>query len=271
MHRAPGLSSRRAFLYVILFAVLAVVGLFLGRPLLGSAPATALSSELYSATPTAVPSAADEAPATAEKATDVSSVPGLDVKKRVAKIAKSAAATSALRIKSVKAKKTTTATPSPTGGTSGSGSGSGSSDDGDGGNATPVASDTGFAAEMLTLVNAERAKVKCKPLKLNTDLNNAAQAHTTDMATNNYFSHNSQDGRTPFDRIEDAGYAYSAAAENIAAGGTTAAGAMNQWMNSAGHKANILNCMYVELGVGYAKGVNADYAGYWTQDFGTPL
>ena len=91
------------------------------------------------------------------------------------------------------------------------------------------------------------------------------------MAANDYFSHDSQDGRSPFDRIKAAGYSFGAAAENIAAGGTTAAGAMDQWMNSPGHKANILNCTYVDLGVGFAKGVNADYAGYWTQDFGKQL
>ena len=143
---------------------------------------------------------------------------------------------------------------------------------GGGGTTTPVSSGTGFAAEVLDLANAERAKAGCGPLTLNSKLNTSAQLHSTDMATNNYFSHESQDGRSPFDRIKAAGYSFGAAAENIAAGGTTAAGAMDQWMNSAGHKANILNCTYVDLGVGYAKGGgNADYAGYWTQNFGKPL
>jgi uncharacterized protein YkwD len=175
----------------------------------------------------------------------------------------SVATTSSLRIKNVKAKaakkrtsKPATATPASNTGSSGGGS---------------SASAKGFAAEVLRLANVERAKAGCGALKLNSKLNAAAQAHTTDMATDNFFSHDSQDGRSPFDRIKAAGYSFSAAAENIAAGSTTAAGAMDQWMNSAGHKANILNCTYVDLGVGFAKGVNADYAGYWTQDFGKPL
>jgi uncharacterized protein YkwD len=184
----------------------------------------------------------------------------------------SVATTRTLKIKNVKpkpSKKPVTPTPSPTTTTPSTGGGSGGGSGG--GTTTPPVTDTGFAGEVLRLANIERAKVDCKPLALNSKLNAAAQAHTTDMATNNFFSHDSQDGRSPFDRIKAAGYSFSAAAENIAAGGTTAAGAMDQWMNSAGHKANILNCTYTELGVGFAKGVKADYAGYWTQDFGKPL
>jgi uncharacterized protein YkwD len=181
----------------------------------------------------------------------------------------SVATTSTMRIKNVKAKTATKAKtakkPAAKAPTAGGSSGSG----GSGGGSTTAAG--GFAAEVLSLANGERAKAGCEPMKLNGKLNAAAQGHSEDMATQNYFSHNSQDGRSPFDRMKAAGYSFSAAAENIAAGSTTAAGAMDQWMNSAGHKANILNCTYVELGVGFAKGVNADYAGYWTQNFGKPL
>jgi uncharacterized protein YkwD len=88
------------------------------------------------------------------------------------------------------------------------------------------------------------------------------------MAKKDYFSHTGKDGRSPFDRMTDAGYAYSAAAENIAAGQRTPADVVKGWMNSAGHKANILNCTYSEIGVGYAKG--GSYGTYWTQDFGKP-
>jgi len=176
----------------------------------------------------------------------------------------SATSTSTLRINNVKPKSTKKSSkPAPS--TSKPGSG------GSGGGTTTPAAGSGFAAQVLNLANAERAKAGCGPLKLNSKLNAAAQAHSADMATHNFFSHDSQDGRSPFDRIKAAGYSFGAAAENIAAGSTTAAGAMDQWMHSAGHKANILNCTYVDLGVGFAKGVNADYAGYWTQDFGKPL
>jgi uncharacterized protein YkwD len=192
----------------------------------------------------------------------------------------SVATTSNLRIKNAKskaakkksAKKATAATDPTAGQPSGQPSGNGGNGGTAGGSgATTPAAGSGFAAEVLQLANVERAKAGCGPLALNGQLNNAAQGHSADMATANYFSHDSQDGRTPFDRIKAAGYAFSTAAENIAAGGTTAAGAMDQWMNSPGHKANILNCAFVDLGVGYAKGEKADYAGYWTQNFGKPL
>jgi uncharacterized protein YkwD len=161
-----------------------------------------------------------------------------------------------------KPKPSSSATKPPS---SGGGSGGGSE-------TAPPSSGSGFAAEILALTNAERKAAGCnQPLKLNTKLNKAAQAHSTDMATNNYFEHNSQDGRNPFDRIKAAGYSFSTAAENIAAGNTSAAKTMDQWMNSAGHKANILNCDFRDLGVGYAKGTNATYSGYWTQNFGAQL
>jgi uncharacterized protein YkwD len=130
----------------------------------------------------------------------------------------------------------------------------------------------GFAEQVLALANTARKDNGCNtPLKLNTKLNTAAQRHSDDMVAKNFFSHTGSDGSDPFQRMTDAGYKWSGAAENIAAGGTTAAGAMDQWMNSPGHKANILNCGLVDLGVGFTKGVNDDYAGYWVQDFGSPL
>ena len=134
------------------------------------------------------------------------------------------------------------------------------------------ASTGGFAGQVLALANAARKDNGCNtPLKLNSKLNAAAQGHSDDLVAKNFFSHTGSNGSDPFQRITAAGYKFSGAAENIAAGGTTAAGAMNQWMNSPGHKANILNCGLVDLGVGFTKGVNDDYAGYWVQDFGSPL
>src|SRR4051794_3611872 len=146
--------------------------------------------------------------------------------------------TRTLRIKNVAAAKPKPAptTPAPTSTKPSGGSGG--------------AAPSSVATQILDLVNVERAKAGCGALTLNSKLTAAAQAHTTDMATHNFFSHDSRDGRSPFDRIKAAGYSFSAAAENIAAGSTTAAGAMDQWMHSAGHKANILNCTYVHLGVG---------------------
>jgi uncharacterized protein YkwD len=115
---------------------------------------------------------------------------------------------------------------------------------------------------VVELVNIERRKVGCGALTVDQRLMNAAQAHTTDMAINNYFSHTSQDGRTFADRILAAGYPRPAA-ENIAKGQRSADEVMRAWMNSKGHRANILNCEYVAIGVGL------DTRGwYWTQDFG---
>jgi uncharacterized protein YkwD len=129
-----------------------------------------------------------------------------------------------------------------------------------------------FQAQVLALTNAERAKAGCNvALKANSALTTAAQDHAEDMLKNNYFDHNSQDGTSPFDRMTAAGYKWSGAAENIAAGQATPESVMTSWMNSPGHKANILNCGLKDLGVGYAAGSGAAYGQYWVQDFGSPL
>ncbi|MBX6388717.1 MAG: CAP domain-containing protein [Frankia sp.] len=130
----------------------------------------------------------------------------------------------------------------------------------------PPAGATSKTDEIVRLTNIERAKVGCGPLTVDPALTAAAQGHSADMARNNYFSHTSLDGRTMGDRIRAAGFAFTAAAENIAAGSSTAAGTMDQWMGSSGHRANILNCAYTHIGVGYAEG--GSYRYYWTQDFG---
>lgn len=119
---------------------------------------------------------------------------------------------------------------------------------------------------MLSLVNAERAKAGCGALATSSALQRAAQGHSGDMAANDYFSHTSEDGRTFSDRIRVAGYGGGAIAENIAAGQATAGAVVRSWMDSPGHRTNILNCAYRYLGVGYAKG--GTYGTYWTQDFG---
>lgn len=123
---------------------------------------------------------------------------------------------------------------------------------------------------MVSLTNAERAKAGCGALTINATLTSVARAHSKDMAVNGYFDHNSQDGRTPFQRMSQAGYTYSAAAENIAAGQPTAQAVVTAWMNSAGHRANILNCALTQIGVGVYRASGSPYGVYWTQDFGTP-
>ncbi|NUU20753.1 MAG: CAP domain-containing protein [Streptomycetaceae bacterium] len=117
---------------------------------------------------------------------------------------------------------------------------------------------------MLTLVNAERAKAGCGPVAFDAALRDLARAHSNDMADRGYFSHDTPDGKTPWDRAAAAGVDYLAA-ENIARGQKTPAAVMDAWMNSPGHRANILNCGLDKLGVGVRMG---DEGPWWTQDFG---
>lgn len=119
-------------------------------------------------------------------------------------------------------------------------------------------------AQVVDLVNAERGKVGCSPVKVNSTLTKAAQDHSEDMAATGTMSHTGSDGSSPADRITRAGYSWSAYGENVAYGYSTPAQVMNGWMTSPGHKANILNCAFKEIGVGLAQP-----GGYWTQNFGT--
>ncbi|MER6981598.1 CAP domain-containing protein, partial [Streptomyces carpinensis] len=131
---------------------------------------------------------------------------------------------------------------------------------------TPKATATasGATARVVQLVNAERAKVGCSPLTVNAELTKAAQAHSQDMAGHQNMSHTGSDGSSPGDRITGAGYSWSSYGENVAYGYSTPEQVMAAWMSSPGHKANILNCGYKEIGVGLAQP-----GSYWTQDFGT--
>lgn len=125
--------------------------------------------------------------------------------------------------------------------------------------------DTSTEQEILKLVNAERSKAGVKPLALNWELSRVAKFKSEDMRDNNYFSHTSPTYGSPFNMIKNFGISYSAAGENIAAGQKTADEVMKAWMNSSGHKANILNANYTQLGVGKATG--GSYGTYWTQMF----
>lgn len=127
-----------------------------------------------------------------------------------------------------------------------------------------------FETQLLRLTNLERQKRGLAPLKLSAQLSRAAQLHGTDMAKNNYFSHTGRNGSNLGDRAKASGYKYSRVGENIAAGRSTAEGTMKQWMNSAGHRANILNPKFTEIGFGYANTPNSRYQHYWVQVFGTP-
>lgn len=123
-----------------------------------------------------------------------------------------------------------------------------------------------YAYRVLELVNAERAKQGLSALQWHDGLANVAYAHSKDMHDRQFFSHNNPDGKTPFDRIMAYGLSYRRAAENIAAGQKTPEEVMQGWMNSSGHRANILDPNLTSLGVGYYKG-SVGYQTYWTQVF----
>ncbi|MBS4026288.1 MAG: hypothetical protein KGZ96_11515 [Clostridia bacterium] len=125
-----------------------------------------------------------------------------------------------------------------------------------------------FEAQVVKLVNDERAKHGLAPLKANLKLSQVARIKSEDMRDNKYFAHNSPTYGSPFDMMKRFGISYRTAGENIAAGQTTPEHVVNSWMNSPGHRANILNSNYTEIGVGYAQG--GSYRHYWTQMFIRP-
>ncbi|MGL4911442.1 MAG: CAP domain-containing protein [Romboutsia sp.] len=128
--------------------------------------------------------------------------------------------------------------------------------------------DNSFSAnqqQVLDLVNKERSKVGAKPLTLNKELSNVATTKSQDMINKNYFDHNSPTYGSPFDMMKKFGISYRTAGENIAMGQKSPTEVMNSWMNSDGHRKNILNPNYTELGVGIAKASNEQL--YWTQMF----
>ncbi|CAN1212090.1 SCP domain-containing protein [Tumidithrix helvetica PCC 7403] len=138
---------------------------------------------------------------------------------------------------------------------------------------TPIAQNTGqnaYETELLRLTNLERQKVGLAPLKLSSQLRKAAKKHALDMAINNYFSHTGLNGSSMVSRVKATGYTYSAVGENIAAGRPTPSATIQQWMNSSGHRANILNPKFNEIGFGYANVPDSRYQHYWVQVFGSP-
>ena len=108
-----------------------------------------------------------------------------------------------------------------------------------------------FESEVIDLVNVERAAEGLAPLNYDARLAAAARDHSEDMGLQDYFSHTSLDGRTVSERIEDAGYSWNTYGENIAAGQPTPEDVIDSWMSSQGHRANILNPNFCDIGVGY--------------------
>ena len=138
----------------------------------------------------------------------------------------------------------------------------------------------GVQAEVLQRVNAFRASgavcggvayPAAGALSWNTTLLQAAKGHATDMATNNYFSHTGQDGRTPDQRVLAAGYSYASMGENIAAGQNNVESAMAGWIGSASHCQNMMTPDFKDLAVACVRNDASKYRLYWVMEMGRPL
>lgn len=122
-----------------------------------------------------------------------------------------------------------------------------------------------FQNEVVRLVNVQRANYGLKALSVNAAITKTATLKSQDMAAKGYFDHTSPTYGSPFDMMKQFGISYRSAGENIAYGQTSPAQVMDGWMNSPGHRANILNSSYTQIGVGVARNANGTY--YWTQHF----
>ncbi|NKY16762.1 CAP domain-containing protein, partial [Streptomyces somaliensis] len=121
------------------------------------------------------------------------------------------------------------------------------------------------ARRVVDLVNAERAEAGCPALRVDARLQRAARGHADDMASRDYYAHDTPEGRSAGDRIEAADYRGSTWAENIHRGPEDPDTAVRDWMKSPGHRANILNCAFRDIGVGVTLRPNGPW---WVQDFG---
>lgn len=119
-----------------------------------------------------------------------------------------------------------------------------------------------YESEVIRLVNQHRAQNGLEPLTANWELSRIARYKSEDMASRGYFSHTSPTYGTPFQMIRSFGLSYRSAGENIAYGQRTPAAVVEAWMNSSGHRANILSASYTQIGVGYCASGH-----YWTQMF----
>lgn len=149
--------------------------------------------------------------------------------------------------------------------------------------ATPFAPSVGLSEEtagqrVLDLVNQARATRRtcgnrvfdaARPLRWNDSLAKAARLHAVDMARYNYFSHSGRDGSDPAQRVARAGYPYRATAENIAAGQMKPEAAVETWIKSPSHCANLMDPVFTEMGAAFAVNAKSEMGVYWAQTFGT--
>jgi uncharacterized protein YkwD len=144
--------------------------------------------------------------------------------------------------------------------------------------AAPIPVAASPADTVLASINAARAKAGCKPLRFDARLMAAAKSHARAMAEQNFFGHSGRDGSRFPARLQRQGYAYRTAAENIAAGQTSAGAVVKSWLQSAGHRRNILNCRMVDTGIAVVyqaddkplRGSRYPLRYYWVQVFAAP-
>lgn len=127
-----------------------------------------------------------------------------------------------------------------------------------------------YEQEVVKLVNEERAKKDLDPLEMDKHLSDLARKKSQDMAENNYFSHTSPTYGSPFDMMKQFDFSFRLAGENIAAGQRSPEQVVEGWMNSEGHRENILKEDFTHIGVGYVEGDGPKHRTYWTQLFMTP-
>ena len=138
------------------------------------------------------------------------------------------------------------------------------------GDSGPIGSPAAIAAEVVRYTNDARAKNGLPALRANAKLMEAARLHATQMATHQRMEHTISGAQYPtmVSRLDAVGYDYSRAAENVAWNQRSAQAVVNTWMNSSGHRANILNPQLTEIGAAFARSSKGEP--YWIQVFGTP-
>ena len=137
------------------------------------------------------------------------------------------------------------------------------------GTAGSASADAGFEGRVLELANQERAAHGLAPLAHSGELQAAARGYAGAMANGGFFAHNGPDGSTPSSRVEAAGYrGWNWVAENIAAGQRSPEQVMQSWMNSPGHRQNLLSPSAREIGIGHVQQGGTKYGHYWVQNFG---
>ncbi|MFI6417324.1 CAP domain-containing protein [Streptomyces sp. NPDC050842] len=238
----------------------------------------------YSAVPVATSAIPSASPSTARPTAARPSAPASPTAQKTTAPPRTARTTPPVQVKTTPPRTTAPTDDSqPTGTGTGTGSGTGTGTGTNSNTGTNTGTDTGTNAgagtgagaqndqgqssaadQVVALVNAERAKAGCGPLSANATLTKAAQGHSEDMAARDFFDHTNPDGDGPGERVTAAGYPWSTYGENIAMGQSTPEDVMDSWMNSPGHRANILNCSFKEIGIG----IHSEGGPYWTQVFG---